>query len=123
MSPDSGGLWIIHLPNPQTIIEVVHEGEQTHSNNAAFSRVYQHEDERIELRLHHYFTTEFGDEESRAYKQAGDAGADETNAHPFAEDARRRHEVCPHLGRPKSAVGRVQHHHLAASNVRAAGVN
>lgn len=68
MSPDSGGLWIIHLPNPQTIIEVVHEGEQTHSNNAAFSRVYQHEDERIELRLHHYFTTEFGDEESRAIK-------------------------------------------------------
>lgn len=61
-APDSGGLWIIHLPDPKAIIEAVHDADKVHSKKATYSSNYQYVNsdgitENWQLRLYHYFTT------------------------------------------------------------------
>ena len=41
-SPESGGLWIIHLPDPVAIIEAVYDNERSHSKNVSYSRNYSY---------------------------------------------------------------------------------
>jgi hypothetical protein len=80
-SPDNGGLWIIHLPNPNAIIEAVIDGEKIHSKKAIFSKEYQYQThdgivEHWQLRLHHYFSTLFCDDKEAAilaFKMLDDA--------------------------------------------------
>ena len=68
IAPESGGLWIIHLPNPQTIIELVLIGEKIHSKKALYTAEYTYLNsdgllEKWQLRLYHYFeTTPIADE-------------------------------------------------------------
>lgn len=55
-APESGGLWIIHLPDPQSIIEAVLIGEmKIHSKNAVYSKKYKYQDENWQLRLYHCY--------------------------------------------------------------------
>ena len=58
------GLWLVHLSDPVCIIEAVSEGDQAFSAVAGARKSFVVEDvlgvvERWELRIHHYFTTEF----------------------------------------------------------------
>lgn len=64
MAPESGGLWIIRLPQPIAIIEAVLIGKKIHSKNAMHAVNFLHENsdgiaENWELRLYHLFTTDF----------------------------------------------------------------
>lgn len=74
---DSGGLWVIHLPDPKAIIEVVPVGDKIHSKNAVYAKDCQYHDERYQLRIYHYFTSDIGlsDEQMRikAHKMLDDA--------------------------------------------------
>lgn len=63
-APETGGLWIIHLPDPICIIEAVIDGEKMHSKKALYTSNFQHINsdgvvENWQLRVHHYFTTNF----------------------------------------------------------------
>jgi hypothetical protein len=63
-APETGGLWIIHLPNPIAIIECVLKGEKIHSKKAIHvtNLMYTNSDgytEYWQLRLYHLFTTDF----------------------------------------------------------------
>lgn len=64
MAPESGGLWIIRLPQPIAIIEAVLSGKKIHSKSAIqiANLFYKNSDgiiENWELRLYHLFTTDF----------------------------------------------------------------
>ncbi len=64
MAPETGGLWIIRLPQPIAIIEAVLSGEKIHSKNAIHTAnlLYQNPDgitENWQLRMYHLFTTDF----------------------------------------------------------------
>lgn len=79
-APESGGLWIIHLPHPVAIIEVVHEGMKKHSNGEYYLDSYYHNTdgitEPISLYLYFYFSTEFTNKEEQnrlAAKMLSDA--------------------------------------------------
>lgn len=66
MAAMSGGLWIVHLPEPICIIEAVLSGEKIHSKKAIFKRDFYYENsdgivEPWQLRMYHYFTTEFNE--------------------------------------------------------------
>lgn len=63
-APETGGLWIIHLPDPICIIEAVIEGEKIHTKNAIYKSNFQFKNsdgivENWQFRLYHYFTTDF----------------------------------------------------------------
>lgn len=67
IAPETGGLWIVHLPNPNSIIEAVLSGEKIHSKNALYVKEFQYLNtdgvlELWQLRLHHYFSTLFCDD-------------------------------------------------------------
>lgn len=67
MSPQSGGLWVIHLPNPKAIIELVLDGEKIHSKQAVYVKNYNYINsdgvvERWQLRLYFYFTNLMSDD-------------------------------------------------------------
>lgn len=82
-APESGGMWIIHLPQPQAIIEAVIDGAKVHSNHAQYVANYKHVNsdgiaEQWQLRLYHYFSGEFVDDlddERLAHKMLNDAWA------------------------------------------------
>lgn len=81
MESETGGLWIIHLPNPNAIIEAVLIGEKVHAKNAVYFKEYQYSNsdgilELWQLRLHHYFSTLFCDDkeaEVQAFKMLDNA--------------------------------------------------
>ena len=63
-APETGGLWIVHLPNPICIIEAVTSGQKFQSKNAAYHQDFKYINtdgivENWQLRLYHYFTTDF----------------------------------------------------------------
>ena len=63
-APESGGLWIIHLPDPIAIIECVLKGEKVHSKKAIYTANlnYTNSDgdtEHWQLRLYHLYSTDF----------------------------------------------------------------
>jgi hypothetical protein len=67
MSP-TGGTWVIHLPTPIAIIEVVEAGEKPLSKKALYALPFNYINptgfiERYELRLYHYFNTKFGNDD------------------------------------------------------------
>lgn len=58
------GLWLIHLECPVCIIEAVCEGQEPFSKQAITASSFTRQDalgpvEHWELRIHHYFTTDF----------------------------------------------------------------
>lgn len=69
MATDSGGLWIVHLPDPKSIIEVVHEGKKMHSRYAKYFMNFRYHNpdgviENIQLRRYHYMSTDFVTDEA-----------------------------------------------------------
>ncbi|MBK7885450.1 MAG: hypothetical protein IPJ81_17920 [Chitinophagaceae bacterium] len=70
-APSTGGLWIIHLLDPICIIEAVISGEKIHTKKAIYTKDFKftNSDEILEhwqLRLHHYFTTDFDEQKEAA---------------------------------------------------------
>ncbi len=58
------GLWLIHLEGPVCIIEAVCEGQEPFSTKALATSTFTYQDalgpeEHWELRIHHYFSTDF----------------------------------------------------------------
>lgn len=41
-APETGGLWIIHLPTPICIIEAVFDGQKIHSKKAIYAKDFQY---------------------------------------------------------------------------------
>lgn len=63
-APETGGLWIIHLLEPICIIEAVLIGEKIHTKKAIYINEFKYINpdgliENWQLRVHHYFTTNF----------------------------------------------------------------
>lgn len=66
-APGSGGLWIIHMPDPICIIEAVLEGEKIQTPKVIHKKEFEYVSsdgvsEHWQLRLYHYFTTDFNEE-------------------------------------------------------------
>lgn len=66
-APATGGLWIIHLIEPFCIIEAVTDGEKIHTKKAIYRNEFRYINsdgviENWQLRIHHYFTTDFNEE-------------------------------------------------------------
>jgi len=58
-APETGGLWIIHLPEPICIIEAVTNGEKIHAKKAIYTNEFKYINsdgiiENWQLRIHHY---------------------------------------------------------------------
>lgn len=65
-APETGGLWIIHLLDPICIIEAVTYREKIHTKKAIYTNEYNYINsdgitEIWQLRIHHYFTTDFNE--------------------------------------------------------------